>query len=221
MKILIAGEPEQTRNYQAALEAAGFQPVCQADTDAAAADGWDGLLLPGGGDIDPAFFHQPVQGSRLIDRETDLRQFRLLDAFVREKKPVLGICRGMQLINVYFGGTLIQHLPTASVHQYQDGDQLHRTWTAKGSFLERLYGVTFVTNSAHHQGVGKLGRELRVIQETADFVPEALIHTTLPIIALQWHPERLCLSLARPDAADGLKLFTCWRRQLSQRSIHA
>ena len=219
MNILIAGNPDNVRNYQAALAAAGFQSVCA--PDALSSSGWDGLLLPGGGDIDPAFFHQPVQGSLHIDRTLDLKQFRLLDSFVKAEKPVLGICKGLQLINVYFGGTLIQHLPTAASHEYLNGDQFHQTWTARGSFLEALYGSSFITNSAHHQGAGKLGIGLRVIQETADFVPEAIIHTTLPVIALQWHPERLCLSYARAGAADGLKLFTYWHSQLKQRSTHA
>lgn len=220
-KFLIAGLPEKTQNYEAALEGAGAdfkigflaEDASGENFPTASPQQFDALLLPGGADIDPALFHQPLNGARNIDRTTDLRQLQTLDAFVRAGKPVLGICKGMQIINIYFGGTLIQHIKTAAAHQSEEGDLIHQTWTAKNSFLYEIYGSCFVTNSAHHQAVGRLGRGLHIIQETTDHVPEAVIHENLPVAAVQWHPERMCMAHSRPDTADGMRLFNAFIRK--------
>ncbi len=214
-KFLIAGLPGKTRNYEKALEGAGVDfeigflagDSSEEGIPAASPPQFNALLLPGGADIDPALFHQPPKGARNIDRATDLRQLQTLDAFVRAGKPVLGICKGMQIINIYFGGTLIQHIRTAAAHQSDEGDLIHQTWTTKNSFLYEVYGSRFVTNSAHHQAVGRLGRRLHIIQETTDHVPEAVIHDSLPVAAVQWHPERMCMDHSRSDTVDGMKLF--------------
>lgn len=152
---------------------------------------YDCLLLPGGGDITPAFFGQQNRGSRNIDTELDILQIQALDCFVRQKKPVLGICKGMQLINIFFGGSLCQQLPTASIHEYQDADQYHVTTALQGSLLHHLYGSEFVVNSAHHQGIRLPGKALKITQTAKDGVIEGIEHTTLPILGVQWHPERL------------------------------
>lgn len=214
-KFLIAGLPEKTRNYERALEGAGVDfaigfltgNVSNESLTTASPRPFDALLLPGGADIDPALFHQTPKGSKNIDRATDLRQLQTLDAFVKAGKPVLGICKGMQIINIYFGGTLIQHIRTAATHASDKGDLIHQTWTTKNSFLYEIYGSRFVTNSAHHQAVGRLGQGLHIIQETTDHVPEAVIHDSLPIVAVQWHPERMCMNYSRPDTVDGMKMF--------------
>lgn len=220
-KFLIAGLPEKTLNYEEALKGAGIdfeigfldENASEGNIPIASLQSFDALLLPGGADIDPALFHQPLKGARNIDRTTDLRQLQTLDAFVKAGKPVLGICKGMQIINIYFGGTLIQHIRTAAAHQADEGDLIHQTWTAKNSFLYEVYGSRFITNSAHHQAVGRLGRGLHIIQETTDHVPEALIHDSLPVVAVQWHPERMCMTHSRPDTVDGMKLFDGFTRK--------
>lgn len=220
-KFLIAGLPGKTQNYEKALEGAGVSyetgflsgDASQGNIPAVSPRQFDALLLPGGADIDPALFHQPLKGARNIDRATDLRQLQTLDAFIKTGRPVLGICKGMQIINIYFGGTLIQHIRTAAAHQSDDGDLTHQTWTTKNSFLYEIYGSRFVTNSAHHQAVGRLGRGLHIIQETTDHVPEAVIHDTLPLVAVQWHPERMCMAHSRPDTVDGMKLFDAFIRK--------
>ena len=222
-KFLIAGLPEKTRNYEEALKGAGVdieigfmaENASEGNIPASSIRQFNALLLPGGADIDPALFHQPPKGAKNIDRTVDLRQLQTLDAFVKAGKPVLGICKGMQIINIYFGGTLIQHIRTADIHQSDQGDLIHQTWTAKNSFLHEVYGSRFITNSAHHQAVGRLGRGLHIIQETTDHVPEALIHDSLPIIAVQWHPERMCMTHSRSDTVDGMKLFDAFIQKLS------
>lgn len=200
MSVLIAGFPEHTRRYQEALHAchADFKVSLSAQPDDLSQ--FDQLLLPGGGDMDPSYFHQPNLGSKNIDQELDQKQFTILHAFVLAHKPILGICRGMQLINVYFGGTLLQHLPSASIHSHSCHDQFHPVTAVPDSVLFRLYGSTIIVNSAHHQGCQIIGRALQITQQSPDQVPEALEHQTLPILGVQWHPERV-------TSIDGLKLI--------------
>lgn len=163
----------------------------------------DGLLLPGGGDITPAFFGQKNAGSLNIDTELDIIQIQALEQAVRYKKPVLGICKGMQIINVFFGGTIVQHMKEADIHRYENGDKFHETVILSNTYLHRIYGSRLMVNSAHHQKIDKLGNDLSAVQFTPDFaVMEGLCHKELPIFGVQWHPERL--------PVDGDALFFFW-----------
>lgn len=198
----IVGRAQFTSNYEKALQQAGI--TARTLLSIGSLQKYDLLLLPGGGDITPAFFGQENEGSRNIDTELDILQIQALDCFVRQKKPVLGICKGMQLINIFFGGSLKQHLPTASAHEYQNKDQYHQTTLLPGSTLHKLYGEHLFVNSAHHQGVAIPGKSLLVTQTAEDSVIEGLEHTTLPILGVQWHPERLD---TKKTAADGSLLF--------------
>lgn len=210
LRIAIPGDEEGTPNYREALRLLDAEPVlvgmeCQAEE-------FDGLLLPGGGDVDPSRFGQEDQGSNPSDLELDELQFTVLDRFVKAKKPVLGICRGHQVINIYFGGTLIQDLGEERNmrHRSPNVDKVHPVRTDLHSWLGRLYGEHFIVNSAHHQSVDQPGRGLRVISWSEEGVAEALEHESLPVYGVQWHPERLCFSKRREDAVDGshvLKLF--------------
>lgn len=198
------------RNYLDALSALGAVGVAVGgDVDPA---GFDGLLLPGGGDIDPARYGQANTASEGIEPALDQMQFGALDAFVKAKKPVLGVCRGHQLVNVYFGGTLIQHLERASAHSRCGGseDRVHDTAAVPGSAVFELYGERFAVNSSHHQGVDAVGKGLVITQRAADGVIEGMAHERLPIITVQWHPERMCLAHARADTVDGIRIFECF-----------
>lgn len=235
MTIGIAGLAELTENYINAIQLIQ-NPFIDVSLQPERAAGWDALILPGGGDIDPSLLPgAPPMDPHChnIDPELDRKQLALLDLFVQQKKPILGICKGMQLIHLYFGGGFCQHLPTAQTHCYLKYDQLHTTHAEKSSFLFDLYGSDFVVNSAHHQGILMPGRPhtfrpdisaefslqdchkntpahsfpLSAIQYAADGVPEGIVHQTLPIIGLQWHPERLCGFFSRHDAVDGGRVF--------------
>jgi putative glutamine amidotransferase len=212
MKVAIGGLPEGVKNYVAALEGVGLEPVVTLDVSAACACA--GLLLPGGGDIDPALFGQENQGSQDIDRLLDEKQLALARRFLADKKPVLGICKGHQILNVALGGTLIQDLATAPAHRYNGQDSVHACVSLEGSLLRRLYGRRYAVNSAHHQGLARLGQGLRVTSYAADGTVESVEHDTLPVLGVQFHPERMCFQKARPDTVDGALLFQWWKEQL-------
>ena len=212
MKILIAGIPQNTQNYERSL--ACFPVSFYTGLDPSDPSDYDKLILPGGGDIHPSRFGQPNQGSRDVDPALDNAQFSLLDHFVRTGKPVLGICRGIQIINIYFGGDIIQNLSTCLLHQYNGKDQTHPAHTAPGSLLYKLYGSACRVNSAHHQGCGRIGNGLTVTQKAPDGVIEALEHTAKPILGVQWHPERMGPAFHQTDTADGRKLIRHFLMQM-------
>lgn len=201
LKVAIVGRSKDTGNYEKALDAMGVS--CQTTMDSGRLSEFDALLLPGGGDITPAFFGQKNQGSRNIDVELDITQLQALDLFVKWKRPVLGICKGMQIINVFFGGTIIQHIKESEHHAWDNGDKVHPTTVLPDSYLAYLYSDSFSVNSAHHQAIGMLGRNLRIIQTADDGIAEGIIHDTLPILGVQWHPERIPSGIA-----DGTCIFS-------------
>ena len=109
------------------------------------------------------------------------------------------------MVNVWLGCVLIQDLgPERSpFHQREEGDQIHPVQAGRGSLLRRLYGPVFPVNSSHHQGLGQLGRGLRETAWAEDGVVEAVEHDALPLICVQFHPERM----AGTDTVDGGALF--------------
>ena len=144
-----------------------------------------------------------------IDRDRDQAELALLDAFSKAGKPVLAICRGHQVVNVWLGGSLILDLPSdAALFQHsEEGDQAHPVRAAEGSLLRRLYGPVFLVNSSHHQALGRLGRGLSATAWSEGGVIEGAEHESLPLICVQFHPERMTGARARPDTVDGGKIF--------------
>ena len=154
--------------YRAALAKIG-QPS-RISQDLTAATACNGLLLPGGGDI---------------FRELDPCEIAVIDYFVTRRRPILGICRGMQALNIYFGGTLYDCIPN---HQAPHGDISHPTHAA--GRIAALLGEFPTVNSNHHQAINDLGQGLTACQWAPDTVVEAIQQETLPILGVQWHPER-------------------------------
>lgn len=190
--VLIAGRPGDTKNYENMIKRLGVP--CMVSLDPSQTDTATHLLLPGGGDITPAFFGQNDYGSRNIDTELDILQFTILSRFVAQKKPVLGICKGLQLINVHFGGDITQHIDTAETHRWVGRDQFHYVFhcdLGRRDFFYQLYGTSAKVNSAHHQAINRTGEGLVPVCRAGDNVIEGLVHRSLPILAVQWHPERL------------------------------
>ena len=194
------------KNYIAAVEGAGARPV--AGYCPAPDPNCDGLILCGGEDLDWTLFARENQGSQPPDLERDRAELALCRAFLAAGKPILGICRGIQLLNVVLGGDLIQDLgPEGNAAHQREGDAVHPVQAAPGSLLFRLYGPRFSVNSNHHQAAGRVGAGLRVAARSGDGVVEALEHDRLPLICVQFHPERMTGALTRPDTVDGGALF--------------
>jgi putative glutamine amidotransferase len=158
----------------------------------------DGLILQGGADLDPrGYGEEPTHTVGTVDRVRDRFELDLLRTFTAAGKPVFGICRGMQLINVAFGGTLFQDLcqdgATTSRHVMDDSDS-HRHGLRIGadSWFAGIYGGAAEgrVNSIHHQGVKVLGKGLAAEAWSEDGVVEA-IRATGPnfVLGVQWHPE--------------------------------
>ena len=216
-KIAIPAREERVQNYINCLRSLGHSP--EAVYGEISPDEYDGLLLPGGGDIDPARYGQEPDGSWPPDKELDAIQLAALDAFIKAGKPVLGICRGHQLINIYFGGTLIQDLPNAEDHKMVetgDGrtDNRHEVTAYPDTFMRKVYGGRAAVNSAHHQAIDRLGEGLIEAAMSDDGVVEAVYHETLPVWGVQFHPERMCCAFASDDVADGSKVIQYFLEQI-------
>lgn len=182
--IYILGD-EKYHNYCNALRQAGAEPVLS--SDGAAAEPCHGLLLPGGGDI---------------PGDLSPEEYRVIRLFISRGQPILGVCRGMQALNVFFGGTLYQDIPG---HRVPDHDMVHPT-AAEGPIAD-LFGPRPTVNSMHHQAVERPGEGLVICQRAEDGIVEAVYHRALPILGVQWHPERQSFANRRDDAVDAAPLF--------------
>ncbi len=191
-------------SYTQAIEAAGGMPILLPyTTDGALLSRFaalcDGFLFTGGVDIHPARFGErisPACGQITPPRdEVELAAFRYV---YPTGKPILGICRGCQLLNVALGGTVVQDIPSAVgsavAHQRaraSDPAPSHRVEILESTPLRELFGASAVVSSYHHQAIGRLGAGLEVMATAADGVIEAAFAPAHPFLwAIQWHPER-------------------------------
>ena len=177
----------QTTYLDRIAEVGGIPLVAQGVCDAGRADG---LLLTGGGDISPAYYHQTPGGKLSFqDDRRDRSDFALLEAFVAAKKPVFGICRGAQALNVFLGGSLHQDIGHLTSHNHLNTPHPVAACMERGGgwgVPERL-----TVNSYHHQAVDRLGDGLRILYRADDGIIEAIAHESLPLFGTQWHPERI------------------------------
>lgn len=158
-------------------------------------DGLDGVLFAGGRDVDPARYHStPGEFTDQPDTRRDEWEFALVNAALRREMPILFICRGAQVLNVYRGGTLIQHLPDVVGNtEYQRGNaeftEMSMT-VAPGSMLETIVGSAVTGLVYHHQAIDAVGSGLTVSARSDDDIIEAVEIDDYPFgVAVQWHPE--------------------------------
>jgi len=186
--------PKKAEPYADALRAVALEPVSfQPESGVSSLDGVAGLLLSGGTDIDPARYGAATDPrTQTPDQERDEMEWRLLDHAVAANMPVLAICRGMQLFNVFHpGGTLLQHLDGHAVTSQDASDPVHSVVQEPGSRLASILGPgPLPVNSRHHQVVEQVGRGLLVTSRSDDAVVEGLERPDLRFaVAVQWHPE--------------------------------
>jgi gamma-glutamyl-gamma-aminobutyrate hydrolase PuuD len=208
-----------SRHYVESVVRAGglpvILPVIDPDEVPHALSAVQGLLVTGGGDVQPSRYHaRPVAETRNVDPARDAFDIRLLQVAIENEIPVLATCRGMQVLNVALGGSLVQHVPAVTG---QDHDQwehwhegVHKVKIEADSHLAEALGTTEISvNSLHHQAVCEAAPGTRAVAWAEDDTVEAIELPGSPhVVAVQWHPELL------EDAPEQLGLF----RQLVERA---
>ncbi len=201
------------KTYSLAVIAGGGIPILPVSQGTAeqCAEFADGLVLTGGWGVHPDNFisgeYTKSDQAKYIKEVRDPYDLELYWAFRDAGKPILGICRGHQMINIGEGGDLIYDIPGVYGVEHAEGIS-HRVKAEPDSLLAQLFGENFMVNSHHRYYVNQLGDDLKITAYSEEGIPEALEHKTLPIFGLQWHPERQ--RGETPNAAKGpdmTKLF--------------
>lgn len=199
-------------SYIQALHRAGCQSLLVLPHQSSSYYRWmahylDGLLITGGKDISPVLYSEEQHPLTTPESpQVDTMDFQLIHAFAEKGKPILGICRGAQIINVCFGGTLYQHLPEQpefycqhKATDYRSQGVHNITWQLKTPGLFSKDQVLHV-NSLHHQGFNKIAPGFQIAGICEDGLVEAIIKNN--ILAVQWHPEEM------PDDSMQQSIFT-------------
>ncbi len=159
----------------------------------------DGVLLSGGSDIHPFLFNEePIKEIGTISQERDFLDFKVLQYAVEMKKPVLGICRGHQVINVFFSGNIYQDISSQTSSQIKHAQSAHTNLAThkinikKDSFLYDIFGDSAEINSFHHQAIKDVADKFDVIATSNDGIIEAIEYKGDEfIVGTQWHPEKM------------------------------
>lgn len=182
--------------YATSVVQAGGIPVhLSPEAGPAVVERLDGLIIAGGDDVDSRRYGQaPGPKSGPFDTARDDFEFSVLEAALDRDIPVLGVCRGNQLINVALGGTLVQHLEVGTgeshaSYAYPRAHRSHEVSIDEGSVIHGLYGPTTRVNSFHHQAVDEPGKGIVVVARAADGVIEGIELSGRPVVGVQWHPE--------------------------------
>jgi len=191
--LLTYSDGRKVAPYIAALKAVGIDPVTVSAEEIVSLAMFDGLVLSGGPDVDPAIYGQkPDEHTEAIVPDRDALELALARSALERDVPVLAICRGLQLMNVaHHGGTLTQHIE-GHVHRTKDpSDPIHVVVAGADTRLAQILGCNELEgNSRHHQAVANLGSGLIVSARAADGVVEGLERPDRRFaVAVQWHPE--------------------------------
>jgi len=174
---------------------AGWQPTLLPTADADAAEvlararSADAVVVMGGEDVDPTLYGGATTypGSGMHEPHSDRVLIDVIRQSVADRTPLLGICRGNQLLNVALGGTLIPHLEAHRIPE--DDDAFVHTVVAVADGADPAFAVGEAARCSHHQAIGALGEGLRVIATAPDGIIEAVVHEAAPVVGVQWHPE--------------------------------
>jgi len=182
--------------YADAVRDGGSDPVTASVENKLSLNGFDGLLLTGGTDVNPARFAVvPRPETDPPDDPRDEAELALIREALERDIPIFGICRGLQILNVYHGGTLVQHIEDTARHDPEKDDHsgpAHEVQFAPESKLAQIAAAhTWQVNSRHHQAVLKLGQNLLVsaLALEDDIVEGIERHDKRFVVAVQWHPE--------------------------------
>ncbi len=197
------------QDYSRSISEAGGVPVLiSKETDIGEVmSHLDGVMLPGGADIDPALYGAVPEADLMTpESDRDAQEIELLDAAATLGVPVLGICRGLQMINVWRGGTLNQDVPAHACWDESPHLLKHEVFFESGSLLQEVYEHPVSVNSLHHQTVDRIGHGLTATARSPEGVVEGLECEDAPVVAVQWHPELL------PDGDPIFDWFVHWIR---------
>lgn len=160
----------------------------------------DGLLIPGGEDVAPVQYNEePHLNLQNVNLTRDEFEMALIKEAMKQGKPILGICRGCQILNVTLGGTLYQDIPSQKENCLQHVqksayyERWHKIKIEKGSDFHKLFGDELYTNSVHHQAIKDLSDKLKVVAKTSDGIPE-VVESNMEgqfLMGVQFHPEMM------------------------------
>ena len=206
-KIFAYGNRDEYINYANAVEGVGGEIVMSTDISDSA--DCDALLLLGGGDINPKVYGCENTASVGINDTRDEDELALIKNFYEAGKPIFGICRGHQIVAVYFGSKMIQHIDNAERHTRtkENKDNVHMIKAVEGSFLYNIYGSEFPVNSSHHQGVESVPEGFTAAAWSDDGILDGMQNDEHRIYTTQFHPERMCFANRREDTVDGKAIF--------------
>lgn len=204
-KVLIFSKTE-VPNYIRGCELVGLDYVVSCEVKNL--DGYDGLILVGStSSTDPSLYGASIINCTEIDRDFDLACIEVIKHFISKNKPILGICKGIQIINVALGGTLNQNIKN---HKKSGLVNAHKVYKVSDNLLSEFYGDEFYVNSTHMQCVDKVAPTLHVTFVSKSGSVEAVEHENGKVIGVQWHPEKLLG--VKYKTMKGLGVFKAYKK---------
>ncbi len=153
---------------------------------------YDGILLSGGGDVDPSYYSQKIHPkTEIVDKIRDEFELTLCKKAVEKNIPLLAICRGVQILNVAFSGTLYQHIENHNFNDERFSEKHEINISPNTLLFNILKNDKIKTNSIHHQAIAKIGKDLKASAVSEDGIVEALEYNNKFTLGVQWHPEAL------------------------------
>ena len=213
MRVAITDVPSRFQDYASWIQCEDslvvFERLVVGSDPRKVLDTVDALILPGGEDVEPVHYGR-ADAAHLCqcNPKRDALEYAALELALKREIPILGICRGMQLVNVFLGGTLVPDLLTLRIDTHTrtgQEDRVHPVQVERDSILFQQVGQDHgVVNSSHHQSVETVGQTLRIVSRSPDGVVEAVEWRDpvgkSPMILVQWHPERM------PDKASAFAM---------------